>query len=235
LIVSRNAVKTPHYTDAILVVNYSSSSIFSNPGLGPESTEPGPRPGPSDVQMNWLSSFLHIKPASRTLCFHVGRGKVRGDLVRLLRDWQRFGVRDVTFDRTANTINARVDKINRKCSHPTQLLFSEWKLDGFCFQLELLEVKSVFRCNSALSSHAFLVFVVHIANNTASQTLTSNLFRSSLSSSSFWSMATEPTSAWPASLRSVVQHPASARSSTSSKMCAAQSLCWSRVRRSKQR
>ncbi|KAL1644514.1 serine/threonine-protein kinase gin4 [Didymella pomorum] len=95
-----------------LDLNYSSSSIFSNPGLGPESTEPGPRPGPSDVQMNWLSRFLHIKPASRTLCFHVGRGKVRGDLVRLLRDWQRFGVRDVTFDRTANTINARVDKIN---------------------------------------------------------------------------------------------------------------------------
>lgn len=64
--------------------------------------------------MNWLSRFLHIKPASKTLCFHVGRGKVRGDLVRLLRDWQRFGVRDITFDRTANTINARVDKINRK-------------------------------------------------------------------------------------------------------------------------
>lgn len=64
--------------------------------------------------MNWLSRFLHIKPATKTLCFHVGRGKVRGDLVRLMRDWQRFGVRDVTFDRTANTINARVDKINRK-------------------------------------------------------------------------------------------------------------------------
>jgi serine/threonine-protein kinase HSL1 (negative regulator of Swe1 kinase) len=64
--------------------------------------------------MNWLSRFLHIKPASKILCFQVGRGKVRQDLVRLLRDWQRFGVRDVSFDRSTNVINARVDKSNRK-------------------------------------------------------------------------------------------------------------------------
>ncbi|KAF3046844.1 hypothetical protein E8E11_009428 [Didymella keratinophila] len=95
-----------------LDLNSSSSSILSNHGLGPDSIESGHRPGPPDVQMNWLSRFLHIKPASKTLCFHIGRGKVRGDLVRLLRDWQRFGVRDVMFDRTANTINARVDKTN---------------------------------------------------------------------------------------------------------------------------
>ena len=68
--------------------------------------------------MNWLSRFLHIKPATKTLCFHVGRGKVRQDLVRLFRDWQRFGVRDVTFDRKTNIINARVDKVNRKYLPP---------------------------------------------------------------------------------------------------------------------
>jgi serine/threonine-protein kinase HSL1 (negative regulator of Swe1 kinase) len=64
--------------------------------------------------MNWLSRFLHIKPANKTLCFHIGRGKVRQDLVRMLRDWQRFGVRDVTFDRKTNNINARIGKNNRK-------------------------------------------------------------------------------------------------------------------------
>jgi hypothetical protein len=83
--------------------------------------------------MNWLSRFLHIKPATKTLCFHVGRGKVRGDLVRLLREWQRFGVRDVTFDRKANIINARVDKVNRKYPPSARFLFSEWVLHDFCF------------------------------------------------------------------------------------------------------
>ncbi|KAJ8117782.1 hypothetical protein OPT61_g1092 [Boeremia exigua] len=95
-----------------LDLNSSASSIVSNLGNGPDSSESVNRGGPPDVQLNWLSRFLHIKPATKTLCFHVGRGRVRGDLVRLLRDWQRFGVRDVTYDRKANTINARVDKVN---------------------------------------------------------------------------------------------------------------------------
>ncbi|KAL1600076.1 serine/threonine-protein kinase gin4 [Nothophoma quercina] len=95
-----------------LDLNSSTSSFHSYCGLGAVSGEAVNRAGPPEVQMNWLSRFLHIKPASKTLCFHVGRGKVRGDLVRLLRDWQRFGVRDVTFDRKANVINARVDKVN---------------------------------------------------------------------------------------------------------------------------
>lgn len=67
-----------------------------------------------EVQMNWLSRILRIKPASQVLCFRIGRGKVRNDLVRLLRDWKRFGVRDVAFHREANTITARIDKTNRK-------------------------------------------------------------------------------------------------------------------------
>ncbi|UPX16208.1 Non-specific serine/threonine protein kinase [Ascochyta rabiei] len=95
-----------------LGLNFSSSSILSNYDRGPESSESVNRNGPPEVQMNWLSRFLHIKPATKTLCFHVGRGKVRQDLVRLLRDWQRFGVRDVAFDRKTNVINARVDKVN---------------------------------------------------------------------------------------------------------------------------
>ncbi|KAF2098131.1 Pkinase-domain-containing protein [Rhizodiscina lignyota] len=63
-------------------------------------------------QSNWLARFLHIKPASRTMCFQVGRGRVRQELVRMLRDWKRFGVRDVTFDRVTNVVNWRIDKSN---------------------------------------------------------------------------------------------------------------------------
>ena len=107
------------------------------------------RSSPSDIQMNWLSRFLHIKPASKTLCFQVTRGKVRGDLVRLLRDWQRFGVRDVTFDRNDNTINARVDKTNRKSLSYSVFLFSAWRLEDFCFDGEILEADPMSRSNCA--------------------------------------------------------------------------------------
>ncbi|KAF1916916.1 hypothetical protein BDU57DRAFT_450492 [Ampelomyces quisqualis] len=127
-------------------INFSSSSILSGFDLGPEH-DAAPRTGPPEVQMNWLSRFLHIKPANKTLCFHIGRGKVRQDLVRLLRDWQRFGIRDVTFDRASNAINARVDKNNRKhiFSSCSNLLFSEWRLEDWHFDVEALEVEHILR------------------------------------------------------------------------------------------
>lgn len=134
--------------------NFSTSSILSGFDLGPEHNGDGPRPGPPELQMNWLSRFLHIKPASQTLCFQIGRGKVRQDLVRLLRDWQRFGIRDVTYDRETNVINARVDKNNRKCSLPSSsdLVFGAWRLEEWRFDVDVLEVERILRCNAAFFS-----------------------------------------------------------------------------------
>lgn len=97
--------------------NFSASSILSTFDIEPDSNgEPSARSGPPDFQMNWFSRFFHIKPATKIMCFRVARGKVRKTLVNLLRDWQHFGVRDVTSDRTTNVINARVDKNNRMCT-----------------------------------------------------------------------------------------------------------------------
>jgi len=139
------------HTDTFAAMNLSSSSILSNFDLGAESSTDVVRNGPPEMQMNWLSRFLHIKPANKTLCFHIGRGKVRQDLVRLLRDWQRFGVHDVSLDREANSISARIDKSNRKYIPPFRscLLLSEWHLQVCQFQVEILKVNLAFRCNSA--------------------------------------------------------------------------------------
>lgn len=116
---------------------------MENAGEGPT------RSGPPDFQMNWLSRFLHIKPASRALCFHARRGKVRQELVYLLRDWQRYGVRDVTVDRNTNVIHARVDKNNRKF---TKLLFTAWTLDRNVFSLSLEKAIPFFSRNVSLLS-----------------------------------------------------------------------------------
>ncbi|KAF2465924.1 Pkinase-domain-containing protein [Lindgomyces ingoldianus] len=100
----------------------SSSSLLS----GGFDLAPGSNDGvpirPPELQMNWLSRFLHIKPANKILCFQIGRGKVRQDLVRLLRDWQRFGVRDVSYDRKSNSINAHIDKNNHLKIKPVSLV-----------------------------------------------------------------------------------------------------------------
>ncbi|EUC42649.1 hypothetical protein COCMIDRAFT_102957 [Bipolaris oryzae ATCC 44560] len=99
-------------TNVASEINFSSSSISSNFDLGLDRNQDAVRIAPPEMQMNWLSRFLHIKPASKTLCLQVGRGKVRQDFVRLLRDWQRFGIQDVALDRKSNSISARVDKNN---------------------------------------------------------------------------------------------------------------------------
>ena len=67
-----------------------------------------------EPQQNWLARFLHIKPAAKVLCFQVGRGRARQEIVKLLREWKRFGVKDISFDRETNVILARVDKENRE-------------------------------------------------------------------------------------------------------------------------
>ncbi|KAH7359906.1 serine/threonine-protein kinase-like protein GIN4 [Pyrenochaeta sp. MPI-SDFR-AT-0127] len=128
----------------------SSSSILSAFELGPEhnnGTTSDPMARPAEMQMNWLSRFLHIRPASKTLCFHINRGKVRQNLVRLLRDWQRFGVRDVSFDRETNTISASIDKNNRKCIPPRSapFVFSEWRLQDWRFEVEVLDIEILLR------------------------------------------------------------------------------------------
>ncbi|KAI9804922.1 MAG: hypothetical protein M1833_006225 [Piccolia ochrophora] len=61
---------------------------------------------------NWLSRFLHIKPASRVVCFHVGRTRARKEVAATLREWKRYGIRDVTVDRQKNFISGRVDAHN---------------------------------------------------------------------------------------------------------------------------
>lgn len=107
LIVSTNSVIAPE--------DFSSSSLGQSYNVPSHSVQSTPLTPPNETQpTNWLAKFLHIKPASRILCFQVGRGRVRQELVRLLRDWKRFGVRDVTFDRVTNIVNFRIDKSNRK-------------------------------------------------------------------------------------------------------------------------
>ncbi|PVH99220.1 Pkinase-domain-containing protein [Periconia macrospinosa] len=102
--------------------NMSATSIHSNFDTGSEASEPA-RPGQPDYQMNWLSRFLHIKPVSTTLCFQVGRPRVRKNLLSLLRGWECHGVRDVSLSsEDNNVINARLDKNNFLNIKPVSLV-----------------------------------------------------------------------------------------------------------------
>jgi hypothetical protein len=173
--------------------------------------------------MNWLSRFLHIKPASKTLCFRLGRGKVREDLVRLLRDWQRFGVRDVSFDRRTNVINARVDKSNRKYQYCSPLVFHAWRMEDYRFEVEIFYTEYMLPCNCAFSS--LWLSLKFLLTDMILQISRSNRYTSPSSSLLSWSMVNAPSCASLGSRRRGAQHQVSAKSSMSSRTYAGLDAC----------
>ena len=60
------------------------------------------------VERSWFARIFHIKPTSKIICFSEGRGKIRQEIVRLLRGWKVYGMRDVVFDRERNLVLGRL-------------------------------------------------------------------------------------------------------------------------------
>lgn len=103
----RAPLTSPLVTTA--VANNSLDSFFSSASPAPSISGPTASSGP---ERSWFARFLNIKPASKILCFSIPRGRTRQELVLLLKEWQRHGIRDLEYSREQNTIAARVDKIN---------------------------------------------------------------------------------------------------------------------------
>ncbi|KAK0944047.1 serine/threonine-protein kinase gin4 [Friedmanniomyces endolithicus] len=89
----------------------SLDSLFSSASPAPSSTD-GPPTTSNGTERSWFARFFHIKPLVKPLCFSITRGRARQELVILLREWQRHGIRDLQYSRATNTISARVDKVN---------------------------------------------------------------------------------------------------------------------------
>jgi serine/threonine-protein kinase HSL1, negative regulator of Swe1 kinase len=73
-------------------------------------------PKPVQVNQNWFAKFFHIKPASRIICLNVSKAKARREIVKLLREWKKYGLRDVVSERSneGDLIRGRVDSMNCK-------------------------------------------------------------------------------------------------------------------------
>ncbi|CAK4031664.1 serine threonine- kinase HSL1 [Lecanosticta acicola] len=95
--------------DTTIMTNQSLDSLFSSASQATSSNDAPPAPGP---ERSWFARFFNIKPAAQVLCFNLGRGRARQELVILLKEWQRHGIRDLQYSRGTNTIAGRVDKRN---------------------------------------------------------------------------------------------------------------------------
>ena len=75
---------------------------------------------------NWLARFFRTKPATLILCFQVSKPRVRKEILKAFRAWERYGMRDISItkpsDGNPTTIRARVDAENALHIPPMKLM-----------------------------------------------------------------------------------------------------------------
>lgn len=63
-------------------------------------------------QQSWLAKLFHVKPAVGFLCFTLSQRRTRREITFLLKDWKRYGIRDVQVNKERNIVFARVGAQN---------------------------------------------------------------------------------------------------------------------------
>lgn len=88
---------------------HEAAAMFDN-----KATSGGTRP--AHINQNWFAKFFHIKPASKIICLSVSKAKARREIVKTLREWKKYGLRDVVSERRdgEDLIRGRVDCMNCK-------------------------------------------------------------------------------------------------------------------------
>lgn len=78
-------------------------------GVAVSSAPPQP-----EVSQNWFAKFLHLKPATSVVVMQASKVHARKEIVKVLREWRKFGIRDVAVEKrpTGDVIRARVDATN---------------------------------------------------------------------------------------------------------------------------
>ncbi|TEA11049.1 putative serine/threonine-protein kinase HSL1 [Colletotrichum sidae] len=65
-----------------------------------------------EVQQNWLARLFGVKPATSYVCLPISRKRARQEMTILLKDWRRYGMRDIQVDKERNIVFARVGAKN---------------------------------------------------------------------------------------------------------------------------
>ncbi|KAI0419039.1 hypothetical protein F5X98DRAFT_362741 [Xylaria grammica] len=88
--------------------------IFSHPARPPCNSKWVDEPTKRNIepQQNWLARLFRVKPATKHICFSISRRRARQEIVFLLKDWRKYGIRDVEVDKERNIVFARVGKEN---------------------------------------------------------------------------------------------------------------------------
>ncbi|KJZ74799.1 hypothetical protein HIM_05916 [Hirsutella minnesotensis 3608] len=65
-----------------------------------------------EVKQNWLTRLFRVKPATSYICMTLSRKRARQEIVILLREWRRYGLRGIEVDKQRNIVFARLGTKN---------------------------------------------------------------------------------------------------------------------------
>jgi serine/threonine-protein kinase HSL1 (negative regulator of Swe1 kinase) len=65
-----------------------------------------------EPQQSWLARLFHVKPAMKFICFSVSKRRARQEIGSLLKEWRKYGARDVVIDKERNIVFGRVGPKN---------------------------------------------------------------------------------------------------------------------------
>jgi serine/threonine-protein kinase HSL1, negative regulator of Swe1 kinase len=72
-----------------------------------------------EPQRSWIAKLFNIKPAMKFICFSISKRKARHEIVKILRDWKRYGIRGVQVDKNRNIVFGRVAAKNCMLTYNT--------------------------------------------------------------------------------------------------------------------
>lgn len=65
-----------------------------------------------EPRQNWLARLFRVKPSMKHLCLQISCRRARQEVTILLREWRKWGMRDIEVDKERNIVFARVGKKN---------------------------------------------------------------------------------------------------------------------------
>lgn len=80
-----------------------------------------PRARQIEPQRSWLAKLFHVKPVTKYLCFSVSKRRARQEITTILKEWRRYGIKEVQVDKERNIVFGKVAAKNCK-SFPRSLL-----------------------------------------------------------------------------------------------------------------
>lgn len=103
-------------SDSILNVQHLSQGLN-------RSNSDDPRSRQIEPQRSWLAKLFNVKPASKHICLVVSKRRARQEIATILREWKRYGIRDVQVDRERNIVFGKVAPKN--CEYFTPEIYSD--------------------------------------------------------------------------------------------------------------